>query len=89
MAKKKKSTKSKKKIHDENLKQMISRYGTNSMWGEAELYLTYDEVEKYYGKECEEYEPLCGCCKAWVEWQQKGKVTVMFEREKFVKLMFR
>lgn len=93
MAKKKKSVKkkavkkSKEEIHAENLQYMKERYGTSSNWGEAKLYLTHDEVKDYFGEECEEYHPLCGCCKAWLEWQTTGKVTILFEREDFVRLM--
>lgn len=93
MAKKKKSVKkkpikkSKEEIHAEQLQHMKDRYGTNSMWGNANLYLTHDEVENYFGPQCEDYNPQCGCCKAWLEWHETGRVNIIFEREDFVRLM--
>lgn len=93
MAKKKKTTKkaiktkAKKLTPQEQHDYMLSRWGTQANWGDAELYLTSDEMEEYFGPACEEFEPYCGNCKAWLEWNSTGKTTISFERDKFVNLL--
>lgn len=87
MAKKKKIAKSKKMTAQEQYDYMISRWGTNAKLGEAKLHLTADEMEKYFGPRCEEFDPYCGNCTAWLEWNSNGKTSILFDRDKFVKLL--
>lgn len=85
MSKKKKKPKlaSQKQL----LNNMRERYGFQTNWATANVYLTAREVEAYFGKRCKEYEPLCGCCEAWLEWNKTGKVTLTLERDEVLKLM--
>ncbi len=89
MAKKKKAIKAKPKkmTSQEQYNHMITRWGTQAKWGDAEVYLTADEMEDYFGPVCEEFNPYCGNCKAWLEWNSTGKTTVSFERDKFVEFL--
>lgn len=66
---------------------MIRRYGTQACWVEVEMYLTYDEMLKYYGEQCEEYEPMCSNCSNWVKWHKTGKADILFERDDLLKIM--
>ena len=74
--------------HEENLKIMVQRYGTNSLWVEVEMHLTYDEMMNYYGKQCDDYEPLCGTCSNWVKWHKTGKADVLFERDELLNILY-
>lgn len=67
--------------------QMIQRYGTQVNWVEVEMHLTYDEMVKYFGEQCEEYEPLCANCSNWVSWHKTGKANILFERDDLLKIM--
>lgn len=87
---KKKSKKKKAASWDQEkcLANMRERFGTQSNWVRAEVYMTAHEVEEFFGPQCDEYEPYCGCCKAWLEWNETGKVTVTWiERHELLKLM--
>lgn len=72
--------------HEENLKIMVQRYGTDSLWVEVEMHLTYDEMMDYFGRQCDEYEPLCGNCSNWVKWHKTGKADVLFERDELLNI---
>lgn len=87
MAKKPAKRKSNKNDHESNLKHMIERYGHQVKWVDVEMYLTYDEMIKYFGEQCEEYEPLCANCSNWVKWHKTGKAEVAFERDELLKIM--
>jgi len=40
------------------------------------------------GQACEDYDPLCACCRAWVEWNtNEKKVTIGLERDKIIDLL--
>lgn len=73
--------------HEANVKRMVERYGTDCKWVEAEMHLTYDEMIKYIGEQCEEYEPLCCVCSSWLKWNKTGKVDITFERDELLKIM--
>lgn len=73
--------------HEENLKIMVQRYGTNSLWVEVEMHLTYDEMMNYFGRQCDDYEPLCGNCSNWVKWHKTGKADVLFERDELLNIL--
>jgi hypothetical protein len=73
--------------HELNVKNMIARYGYDSNWVTVEMYLTYDEMIKYFGKMCEEYEPLCANCENWLKWNKTGKAEIVFERDELLKIM--
>lgn len=85
--KKKKAIKAKKLSPQEQYEYMITRWGTSAKWGDARVHLTYDEMIEYFGEACEEFNPYCGNCKGWLEWNGTGQATVSFERDKFVKLL--
>lgn len=70
-----------------SLKIMRERYGTQTNWVSAEIYLTSHEMEEVFGPRCEEYEPLCACCSAWLQWNRTGKATVELERDEVLKLI--
>jgi hypothetical protein len=72
---------------EEQLELLRHRFGTDGGWVEVTLPLTYDEMNKYFGERCKDYEPLCGCCSGWMEWQKTGKATVTLERSEIVKLL--
>ena len=84
---KKKSKKSKKSTQKEQLEWLQKRFGTEGGWIEVTLPMTSNEMTKYFGKQCEDYEPLCGCCSGWMEWQKTGKATVLLERKEIIKLL--
>ena len=67
--------------------QMIKLRGTQAIEGSAEIYLTHYEMEKIFGVRCNDYEPSCACCKAWLSWDENGKATVNFDRAKLVALI--
>ena len=67
--------------------QMILKRGTQAIEGSAEIYLTHYEMEKLFGARCDDYEPGCACCKAWLSWDSTGKATVTFDRNMLVALM--
>ena len=69
------------------LRLMKERYGTQTSWVSAEIYLTAPEMEEVFGPRCEEYEPLCACCSAWNQWNRTGKVTVDLERDEVLKIL--
>jgi hypothetical protein len=71
----------------EQLEALKKRFGTNGEYIEVTLPMTYSEVEKYFGKQCDDYEPLCGCCAAWIQWHKTNKVTVTLERRDIIKLL--
>jgi len=73
--------------HEANLNRMIERFGTDCKWIEAEMHLTYDEMIKYIGEQCEEYEPLCCVCSSWLKWNKTGKVDITFDRDELLKIM--
>jgi hypothetical protein len=81
MAKKKKPT------QNQCIKNMRSRYGTESDYVNAEVYMTGPEVEEAFGPMCERYEPLCSCCRAWVQWNTTGKVTVTLCRDEVLEIL--
>jgi hypothetical protein len=89
MAKKKKAIKKhvKKPTPQEQYDYMISRYGTSAKWVDAQVHLTQDEMMEYFGDVCEEFDPYCGCCKGWLEWNSTGKATISLERDKLAKLI--
>lgn len=84
---KKKAKKEVLKSHEFYEKAMIERYGNQAKWVDVEMYLTYDEMLDYFGKQCEEYEPLCANCSNWVKWHKTGKAEVMFERREILKIL--
>lgn len=69
------------------LDDMLTRYGTQSNWVEANVHMTYHEVVEYYGPQCEEFESLCACCRAWLQWNQNGTVPVTMERNEVLKVL--
>lgn len=71
----------------EQLEALKKRFGTNGEYVEVTLPMTFSEVEKYFGKQCDDYEPLCGCCAAWIEWHKTNKATVVLERRDIIKLL--
>ena len=67
---------------------LIGRYGTNANWVDVTLPMTYDEMNEHFGSMCEDFEPLCVCCRAWVQWHtSEQRVTVSLEREAIIKAM--
>ena len=67
--------------------EMITRRGTQAMEVSAEIYVTHYEMETLFGPRCNDYEPGCACCKAWLSWDSSGKVTVNLHRNKLIALI--
>lgn len=82
MAKKTKLLSNKKQLED-----LQKRFGSNGNWVQVNLPMTFNEVESYFGKECEEYNHLCGCCQAWSEWHKTHRVTVNLERKEIIQVL--
>lgn len=71
------------------LEALKAKYGHSINHVDVTLPMTYNEVLSYFGPPCEEYEPLCGCCRAWVEWQTSGqRVTITLERDEVIKMIY-
>lgn len=95
MAKKKSKSKPKKKSKrfdvllspEEQLEALKRQYGTNINYVDVKMHMTFSEVEKHFGPECEEFHPLCGCCHAWYEWHHSKQVTVILERDQILKAL--
>lgn len=71
----------------EETKRLRKRFGTSSDWVDVTLPLTNSEMLKIFGERCEEFEPYCMNCSAWLEWNRTGKATVSVERTDVVKLL--
>lgn len=71
----------------QQLEDLQKRFGTNGNWVKVTLPMTFNEVKKYFGKECEEFNNLCGCCLAWNEWHRTHKVTVDLERKEIIQIL--
>jgi len=84
MAKKKKKSVMTK---EQQYEQMVARYGYSVKWVDVEMYLTYDEMMEYFGRQCKEYEPNCSNCTNWVLWNKTGKAVVSFERDELLKIL--
>ena len=86
--KQKKPTKKTRLSPNDQKKALLSRYGTNANWVDVTLPMTYDEMNEHFGPMCEDFEPLCVCCRAWVQWHtSEQRVTVSLEREAIIKAM--
>lgn len=72
---------------EDQLKNLRDYLGSSMDYVDIVLPMTYSEVENYFGPQCEDYEPLCACCCAWIEWQKTKKVTVSINREKIIELL--
>ena len=75
--------------YEQQLQDLETRFGTSANIVYVTLHMTYHEVEQNFGPQCEDYEPLCGCCRAWVEWHtnHQHKVTVSIDRKDIIKLL--
>jgi hypothetical protein len=67
--------------------QLQNRYGNQHLHANVEAYLTSDDVREFFGPRCSDYEPLCACCKAWIQWNETGKVTFTVGRTLALKLI--
>ena len=67
--------------------QLQNRYGNQHLFATVEAYLTSEEVSEFYGPRCSDYEPLCACCKAWIQWSETGKVTFAVSRKLALQLI--
>jgi len=74
---------------EQQLQDLETRFGTSANIVYVTLHMTHYEVEQYFGPQCEDYEPLCGCCRAWIEWHtnHQHKVTVSIDRKDIIKLL--
>jgi len=70
------------------LELLKKRYGDSLNDVDVTLPMTYNEVLNYFGKQCEEFNPQCGCCRAWVQWNTTGqKVTISLDRDVVLKVL--
>ena len=73
---------------DQQLFSLQKKFGTNLDWIKVEVPMTHYEVEKYFGQQCDEYEPSCPVCNAWFEFNKNNQiVTVYIERKDIIKLL--
>lgn len=63
---------------DQQLVALEKKFGTNLGWIKLQVPMTHYEVEKYFGPECEEYEPICACCCAWKQWHSDNQVVSVY-----------
>lgn len=75
--------------NEDQYKHMIDRYGYSAKHANTNIHLTYNEMVKYFGEQCEEYEPLCENCVNWVQWNKTGTANISFERDRFVDLILK
>jgi hypothetical protein len=73
---------------DQQLSALKKKFGTNLDWTKVEVPMTYYEVEKYFGSQCDEYEPTCPVCHAWFEFHKNNQIiTIYLERKDIIKLL--
>jgi hypothetical protein len=73
---------------DQQLFALKKKFGTNLDWIRVEVPMTYYEVEKYFGPQCGEYEPLCACCNVWREFNFNNQVVkVYLERTDIIRCL--
>lgn len=66
---------------EEMLVRMERDHGRACKLAELTVYLTFRELVDQFGPACEDYEPLCVCCRAHLQWQTTGKVTFKIGRD--------
>jgi len=66
---------------------LIRRYGTDARFVKFEMHVTAGELTEFFGKRCEDFEPLCLCCQNWVLWNRTGRAEFTLDRERLVKLL--
>lgn len=74
---------------EQMLRGMFQKHGTNANWAEVRVYITYRELVGQFGPPCEDYDPLCFCCRAHLEWQTEGKVTFKITRDDALEIINR
>lgn len=72
---------------EQQLVWLKNKFGTSMNDVDVTIPMTYSEVESFFGPQCDEYEPLCGCCSAWMEWSKTNKVTVSINRQQVIDLL--
>jgi hypothetical protein len=65
---------------DPGVARLERNYGNRYRLATLKVYLTETEVTEFFGEPCKDYEPLCVCCKAWIEWRETGMVTFTIGR---------
>ena len=78
-----------KATQSEMYNQMIIQRGTQATSVSAEVHLTHYEMEKIFGPRCNDYDPRCSSCNAWLNWDSTGKATLTFGRNELVTLMLK
>lgn len=71
------------------LTHMRTKYGSQMDIVSATIYLTSYEVETYFGQKCDQYDPYCPVCKAWLQWNTTGTVTIELDRSDIMRLLTR
>lgn len=74
--------------NEDQYKHMIDRYGYSVKHAQVDIHLTYNEMVKYFGEQCKEYEPMCENCINWVKWNKTGTASIGFDRDEFMKQIF-
>lgn len=59
-----------------------------SPWVRIKVPMNDEQVVRYVGEPCEEFEPRCAACKAWAMWAVTGEIPVSVDREKFFAKLF-
>ena len=73
---------------DQQLFALKKKFGTNLNWVKVSAPMTYYEVEKYFGAECEEYDAFCACCNVWKDFHTNDQViTFYLERNDILKCL--
>lgn len=87
MKKAAKKKESKPNLQEKSLKRIIRRHGTDARFVKFEMHVTNGELTEFFGKRCQEFDPLCLCCQNWVLWNRTGRAEFTLDREKLVKLL--
>ena len=83
----KKNSKSSAKQQQTEVESIIRRHGTDARFVKFEMHVTAGELTEFFGKRCEDFEPLCLCCQNWVLWNRTGRAEFTLDRERLVKLL--
>lgn len=59
-----------------------------SPWVTIKVPMNDEQVVRYVGEPCEEFEPRCAACKAWATWAVTGEIPVLMDRENFFAKLF-
>lgn len=57
------------------------------LWVRVRCPLTREEITREFGPRCSEFNPKCGCCRAWQDHSNGRPIEVLVERDRLVAAM--